>query len=448
MLSQENNAYLEEKRGSILIVDDEEPVRQALKRLFRRHYNVEAAASGDEALQLLNQESYDLVISDMRMPGMTGAELLKNCYQKWPEMIRILLTGFSELESAVSAINEGRIYRYVTKPWDNDELRALVIEALDLRDLKSANQSLNAHIVEQNKELERLNSELKEKYQEKSEQVGETEGKLREAYRSLHQEFNSMVHILVGMIEARLGEDEGSTEQLARLAKSFAEFGGLQGEAIQDLYYAALLKNFGKVSLSDSVVTKSLTQLSTSEKREFARFGINGQTSLMMLEPLQNAANIIRSHTELYNGRGFPDRLAAEAIPKESRMLRIVSDYAEIQSEPNFLGQKLSVADAQAYLLKMSGQRYDRELVDIFMETLKDFDGGLVSNMERIPITDAREGMVLADNLISPAGVVLLSADTQLNQRHVDKLQMLARQFEGHQILLHIHRSENAESLI
>ena len=446
MLSQGDSSYLEEKRGSILIVDDEEPICHALKRLFRRHFHVEVATSGDEALQLLSEKSYDLMISDMRMPRMNGAELLKICYQKWPEMIRILLTGFSELESAISAINEGHIYRYVTKPWDNDELRLLVTEALDLRDLKSTNQSLNAHIVEQNKELERLNTELKEKYQEKSEQVGETEGKLQKAYRSLHQEFHGIVHILVGMIEARLGEDEGSTEQLARLAKSFAQCGGLQGEAIQDIYYAALLKNFGKVSLPDSVVNRSLTQLSTSEKRELERFGINGQTSLMMLEPLQNAANIIRSHTEWYNGRGFPDRLAAEAIPRESRMLKIVSDYAELQSEPNFLGRKLSAVDAQTYLLKMSGQRYDRELVTVFMETLTGFDGGLISNTERIPITDARAGMVLVDHLISPAGVVLLSADTQLNQRHVDKLQMLARQFEGHQILLHIHRSENSGS--
>lgn len=444
MLSQDHSTPKsnQEKLARLLIVDDEEPVRQALNRLFRRQYDVEVAASGDEALQLLNQEAFDIVISDMRMPGMSGAELLKNCYLKWPEMIRILLTGFSDLESAISAINEGKIFRYVSKPWDNDLLKGLVAEALDLRDLKSANKSLNNHIVEQNKELQRLNNELKEKFQEKAEEVGETEGKLQQAYRTLHQEFNSMVHILVGAIDARLGVESGCTEQLARLAKSFGEFGGLQGEQIQDLYYAALLKDFGKVGLPDSIVQKPLANLSRSEKMEYAGFGINGQTSLMMLEPLQNAATIIRSHTELYNGRGFPDRLAGEAIPVAARMLRIVSDYAELQRTPNFLGQKLAAQDAQIYLLNMAGQRYDRELVDVFMAVLADFDGGVVSNMERIPITEAEEGMVLADNLVSPAGVVLLSADTCLTMRHVNKLQMLHRQFEGHQIMLHIHRRE------
>lgn len=443
MLSQPETGFefAEEKRGRILIVDDEEPVRQALKRLFRRGYDVEVVASGEEALQLLNQEPYDVVISDMRMPGMNGAELLKNCYQRWPEMIRILLTGFSELESAISAINDGKVYRYVAKPWDNDELKGVVIEALDIRDLKLSNDALNAHIVEQNSELSRLNKELEEKHQQ---EVGEAENKLHDALRSLHQEFNSMVHILVGMIESRLGEDKGGSETLARMAKSFAEFSGLSGEAIQDVYYAALLKNFGKISFSDSIVQKSLTQMSPQEKKEFARFSITGQTSLMMLEPLQNAANIIRSHTELYNGRGFPDRLSGEAIPKEARILRIVSDYAELQNDHNFLGQKLTAADAQTYLLKMSGQRYDRELVDVFMEVLKDFSESVVSNVERVAVCDARVGMVLAGNLVSPAGVVLLSADTQLTERHVDKLHTLQRQFEGHQLTLHIHRQDVA----
>lgn len=439
--SNSQSTPLQEKLGRVLIVDDEEAVRQALVRLFRRQYDVEAAASGDEALQLLNQEEFDLIISDMRMPGMSGADLLKNCYQKWPEMIRILLTGFSDLESAISAVNDGKIYRYVAKPWDNDELKGLVAEALDIRDLKTANASLNNHIAGQNEELARLNKELNERFQEKSDEVGAAEKKLAEAFRTLHQEFHSMVHILVGLVESRNGEEKGSTENLARLAKNFAEFAGLEGKKIQDVYYAALLKNIGKVSLSDAVLTKSLPQMTKSEKHEYARFSINGQTSLMLLEPLQNAANIIRSHTELYNGRGFPDRLSGEAIAKEARILRIVSDYAELQCQHNFVGEKLSAADAQTYLIKMAGQRYDRELVDIFMEVLEDFDDGVVSNMERIPITEARIGMVLADNLMSPAGVVLLSADTELTERHVDKLQTLHRQFQGHQIMLHIRRA-------
>lgn len=445
MLSDNVQTLVREKYGRLLIVDDEEAVLQALKRLFHRHYDVVVVSSGAAAVELLQQDEFDLIISDMRMPGMSGAALLKHCFEQYPEMIRILLTGYSDLESAIKAVNEGNIYRYISKPWDNDQLRNIVAEALDTRELKAANIKLNAHITEQNAELARLNRELQDKYQQKSDQVGEAEAKLSDAYRTLRQEFNSMVHILVGIMEARNGEEKGSSERQARLAKLFAEFSGLDGQSIQDVYYAALLKNIGKVVLPDSVLGKSLAQMSISEKRMYAHFTVNGQTSLMLLEPLQNVANIIRSHMELYNGKGFPDKLSGNAIPKEARILRIVSDYVELQREHNFLGETLDEETARAYLLKMAGQRYDRELVDVFMTVLDDFEEGVVPNLERINIKEARVGMILAGNLVSPAGVVLLSEGTQLTERHVAKLQAMERQFEGHEIKLHVRRESAAK---
>lgn len=445
MLSDGYSEMAREKHGRLLIVDDEESVLQALRRLFHRQYDVVTHTSGAAALEQLQNERFDVIISDMRMPQMTGAELLKSCFELYPQMIRILLTGYSDLESAIKAVNEGNIYRYVSKPWDNDQLRELIAEAIDTRDLKEANQKLSAHIVSQNQELERLNRQLQEKYQQKSDQVGEAEARLQDAYRTLRQEFNSMVHILVGIMERRNGEEEGSSEKLARLAKEFAEFAGLQGQQIQDVYYAALLRSIGKVSLPDAVLEKAVAQMSTVEKQEYAHFPIYGQATLMLLEPLQNASNIIRSHMELYNGKGFPDKLAGDAIPKEARILRIVCDYVDIQREHNFLGETLDEETAKAYLLKLAGQRYDRELVDVFMGVLEEYTEGVVSNVERIPIGEARVGMTLIDNLVSPAGVVLLSQGTQLTQRHVDKLLAMQLQFEGHEIKLHIRRENTAE---
>lgn len=433
----------DEKFGRILLVDDEPAVLQALKRLFYRQYQVETANNGDEALARLSEESFDLIISDMRMPGMSGADLLATCFERWPDMTRVLITGYSDLESAVKAVNDGNIFRYVNKPWNNEQLRGIVADALQRNLLKDLNEKLQARVTEQNEELARLNRELEQKFLKKSDQAGEAEAKLESAYRTLVQEFKSMLHMLVSLVERRNGEEPGSSEKLARLTKLFGEFAGLVGQEVQDLYYAALLKNIGKITLPDAVLVKSLTAMSPAEKKEYARFTINGQTTLMLLEPLQNAANIIRSHMELYNGKGFPDRLAMDAIPREARLLRIVTDYVDLQREYNFLGERLNEEASKAYLLKMAGQRYDRELVDIFMEVLEDFDEGVVSNMDRIPIAEVRVGMTLATNLISPAGVVLLSEGTQLNDRHVTKLQAMARQFAGHQILLHVRQNRS-----
>ena len=445
MLSNSADRNPVEKQGRLLIVDDEPGVLQALKRLFFRQYDVEMASGGAEALALLETQSFDMIISDIRMPNMNGAELLKNCFQKYPQMIRVLLTGYSDIESAVKAVNEGNIYRYISKPWDNDHLRAVVAEAIETRELRAQNVRLNAHIVEQNSELERLNKELQAKYQGAATAVGEAEAKLKDAYRNLRHEFDSMVHILVSIMEARNGEENGSTERLASLAKQFAEAAELDDRQANDLYYAALLRNIGKIGLSDVILGKSVAQMTNAEKVEYGRFTIEGQTALMLLEPLQNAANIIRSHMELYNGKGFPDRLVADAIPKEARILRIVNDYVELQREHNFLGETLSDDDTKTYLLRMAGQRYDRMLVDVFVELLECVDSSdVLPSMERIEITEAREGMILAGNLVSPGGAVLLSTGTELNERHVMKLQALARQFEGHEIMLNVKRAVSA----
>ena len=115
-----------EKSGRILLVDDEPGVLQALKRLFFRLYDVSLANSGQEAVDLLETEKFDIIISDMRMPGMSGAELLKHCFENYPDMVRVLLTGYSDLDSAIKAVNEGNIYRYISKPWDNDQLREMM----------------------------------------------------------------------------------------------------------------------------------------------------------------------------------------------------------------------------------------------------------------------------------------------------------------------------------
>ena len=434
-----------QKNGRLLLVDDEPGVLQALKRLFFRMYDVSLANSGQEALDILATEKFDIIISDMRMPGMSGAELLKECFETYPEMVRVLLTGYSDLDSAIKAVNEGNIYRYISKPWDNDQLRDMVAEVLESRELKSANIRLSAHIVEQNYELARLNRELQVKYQKSSEAVGEAEEKLQEAYQTLRHEFDAMIHILVGTMEDRLGEEKGSTQRFAELVKAFAANAGLDDAQVEDTFYAALLRNLGKMSLPDSVLSKAIPQMSNSEKSEYARFTINGQTSLMLLEPLQNAANIIRSHMELYNGKGFPDRLAAEAIPKPSRVLRIVCDYSELQREQNFLGESLVEKDARTYLLKLAGQRYDRELVDIFSETLDGYNGGPISSTERLNIASAKEGMILESNLVSPGGAVLLSSGTQLTERHVSKLQALIRQFEGHEIFVQVRKPSQTD---
>lgn len=122
---------------TLLFVDDEANILSALKRLFRPfNYKILTAGSGMQGLELMEKERIDLVISDMRMPEMDGAQFLEQVRMKWPDTVRMLLTGYADISSAVAAINKGEIYRYISKPWEDNELTATVKQALERKQLE------------------------------------------------------------------------------------------------------------------------------------------------------------------------------------------------------------------------------------------------------------------------------------------------------------------------
>ena len=139
----------------IMIVDDEPANLRTLERLFRDDYTVITAQSGAEALTLLEQHDVALIMTDQRMPAMTGIELLVKTVPLRPHMVRILLTGYTDVSALIQAINSGNVYRYITKPWDNDDLRMTVSRALEYHELRRAQ-----HILEM--ENKRLHTRLKE----------------------------------------------------------------------------------------------------------------------------------------------------------------------------------------------------------------------------------------------------------------------------------------------
>lgn len=149
-----------ETRYNILCVDDEEDNLLVFKSFFRKDYNVFTARSGPEAVELLKKQPVDLIISDQRMPGMTGVELLERVREEYPDMIRMILTGYSDIQAVVEAINKGKVYHYATKPWDGDELKNILDRALESYTLRQ----LNRRLVEENMEL-MLRAERQEKAQ-------------------------------------------------------------------------------------------------------------------------------------------------------------------------------------------------------------------------------------------------------------------------------------------
>ncbi|MDY6952094.1 MAG: response regulator, partial [Thermodesulfobacteriota bacterium] len=150
-------------KHSLLFVDDEASITKALQRLFRKErYDIYTAASGQEGLERLKEvgKPFSLIISDQRMPEMSGAQFLEKARGIFPQAIRILLTGYSDMDAIVEALNKGGIHRYFTKPWNDDDLALQVRQSLEQYELVLENRRLLALTRTQNKELKGLNNRL------------------------------------------------------------------------------------------------------------------------------------------------------------------------------------------------------------------------------------------------------------------------------------------------
>ncbi len=141
----------------VLYIDDEINNLNSFKAAFRRDFEIFVAQSAREGRKILDTNEIGVIITDQRMPGMTGIEFLESILTVYPDTIRILLTGFSDMNAVMDAINRGQVYKYLVKPWQNEELRLYIQNALEIYNLRKENKELAYKLQVANMELERLN---------------------------------------------------------------------------------------------------------------------------------------------------------------------------------------------------------------------------------------------------------------------------------------------------
>ncbi len=153
------------RRHTILVVDDEPDVvksvqdlLQSVQDLLRLDYKVLGTTRASDALVILNREIVDVVMTDQRMPEMSGVEFLSKAREQHPDAIRLLFTGYADIRAVIDAINQGNVYRYITKPWDPDELQTVIREACERHDLLAERQRLLDELRTKNEELEKANA--------------------------------------------------------------------------------------------------------------------------------------------------------------------------------------------------------------------------------------------------------------------------------------------------
>ena len=172
-----------ENEYNLLIIDDEVEITKSIVRQFRKKYKVFSATSAKEGLAIMEKEHIQVVLADQRMPEMTGVNFFNLIKAKYPDALKLLLTGYSDIEAVIGAINDGQVFRYITKPWNQNELETIIKEAFDkyelitnnrklLINLKDANQLLEDKVKIRTSELEGMNTRLTELNEEKNRYLG------------------------------------------------------------------------------------------------------------------------------------------------------------------------------------------------------------------------------------------------------------------------------------
>jgi response regulator RpfG family c-di-GMP phosphodiesterase len=411
-----------EVSATILFVDDEANILSSLKRLFRPFgYRIFTAESGPLALKIMERENVDLVISDMRMPQMNGAQFLEQVNKRWPETIRILLTGYAEIEATINAINKGHIYRYISKPWEDNDIVLSIQHALRQKQLERANRGLEELTRKQNEELKDLNANLEAKVKSRTEELRQTMGFLEVAHEKLKKGFITSIRVFSNLIEMREGVMAGHSHRVAELSRAIAKQMEMKEAEIQDVFLAALLHDVGKIGLPDYLLEKPFANMTAEERLEVMKHPVKGQTALMALEQLQGAAKLIRSHHEHFDGLGYPDKLHGLEIPLGARIIALANEYDDVQIG-TLLNKRLKQSDAVLFIQEGREKRYDPAVVDAFMGVMG--ASGTTQTIQELAVRmdHAKPGMVLSRDLMSGHGELLLSKDYMLDEALIKQI--------------------------
>ncbi len=345
---------------TLLCVDDELSVLSALKRTLRsRDLTVVTATSGAQALEVMAELPVDLVISDMRMPGMDGAQLLEHICRDWPDTVRILLTGYSDATATIRAVNHGRIFRYLQKPWDERELAESVREGLALRARLKDEARLLGMGAAQAAQLRQLNDELQQLQEQHA-------ADRRQSDAARQRRYLQSVKVLTNLLEVRCAGLFEHGRRVAALARDLARAMELPSEAVLDVFVAGLLHDIGLIGLSDAALSR-LDGNGTSEDdavyREHSRLSAR---ALAAMEDMLPVAALIEAHHERFDGSGFPCGTAGADIPLGARILALADAVDDLAHGRSGLA-RLGAGPLTERLTAARGAHFDPAVLDTWI---------------------------------------------------------------------------------
>lgn len=345
------------KKAKILVADDELQVREIISRyLISQNYECATACDGNDALSKIDAEQFDLVLLDIKMPGKSGIEILKELQTKYPDTATIMVTAITDIDVGIKSMRNGA-YDYLIKPIDFKMLSLSIERALGRRKLILENKEYRSHL----------------------------EKKIKEQTDKIQQSFIGAIHALVEALEVKNTYSKGHSELVAEIAVATAKELGMSEEKIEKIRLAALIHDIGQIGIRESVLNKR----NNLTAEEYEHLKSHCTLAKQILQPIiddDEILDMIVHHHERYDGTGYPDRLSAAQLSREVMVLAIAEAYATKLSQnamPSFAAthaamhskrphrQAPSLQAIKAEFENEKGKQFDPLVVDALFEGLK-----------------------------------------------------------------------------
>lgn len=364
-------------KARVLIVDDEPSIWELLgEKLESRGFNWRGCSSAEEALECLRREKYDAVVSDLKMPGMTGLELLKEASQRHPRVAFLMATGEDDVRVGVEAM-KGGADDYLIKPFNLDGVVGSVQRAIEKKRMEA--------------ELEKYRSQLEDLVEQRTQQ-------LKAAMRRVEQTYDDTLEALGAALDLRDTETAGHSRRVSLYCLEIAGAMGCNSEQLKTITRGAYLHDIGKIGIPDSILLKEgkLAPEETSVMQTHVRIGYELVSRIPFLAA---AAEIVLAHQERYDGTGYPQGMMGEEIPLGARIFA-VSDTLDAMTSDRPYRKALPFSAAREEIVRESGRQFDPDVVRAFLAFPED-----TWEIIRSEVTKLRGGPITA--LGSPAKGVL-----------------------------------------
>lgn len=345
-----------ERNTNLLLIDDEKDTVLVMKGLLKKEgYTIFSANSGEEGLSVLEKNDIAVVVSDFKMPGMDGLSLFEHMQEKYDHIVKILHTGQGSMESTLKAINQYRLFGYLTKPWPAEEIRAILRNAFEHYNLTAENKHYQALIQEQNKQLSSVNEKLEEKVRKRTELL---EDALKEG-----------VMMLATAAEEKDKETGDHLLRIQRISLSICRELNLSKHLSETISLFSVIHDVGKIHIPDKVLNKP-GPLDDEEWIIMREHTIAGEKILGKKKYYAIAREIARGHHENWDGTGYPDGIVGKQIPLPARIIAVADVFDALTSKRPYK-EAWDIPRTVEEMKRLSGKKFDPDILEAFFRGLE-----------------------------------------------------------------------------